>query len=241
MNATKQFAGIPGRIVWIAEALLTFLCFLSTPAWCSSTPDDRLPYSAMPAVTNSSAVLDDQRLGALPGKVTHCATDREGDHSLNVVTMVEQAVSGYAQYTIRLQLASGAEQVFALAAPPGGLQPEMRDMSGDHIANDLVLVPSLFLSPPTVLLNDGLNHFELAVWSFFPGLLRGDHATRQHALHDDAAFASSGFKSRPLITVEGFLAPQQSQKTPVFTLANVSSTSSQGLPHSGRAPPSLPN
>jgi len=236
MSTTKQFFGMPDRIVWIAE-VLTLLCFLSVPARCSAAPDDRHQYSGMPAVTNSSTLLDDQRLATLPGKVTHCATDREGDHSLNVVTMVEQAVSGYAQYTIRLQLASGAEQVFALAAPPGGLQPEMRDMSGDHIANDLVLIPSLFWSPPTVLLNDGLNHFELAVWSLFPGLLRGDHATGPHAAHDNAAFVSSGFKSRALTTVEGFLASQQSQKTLAPTFARAASSSVQRLPHSGRAPP----
>jgi hypothetical protein len=61
-------------------------------------------------------------------------------------------------YTVRLQFASGAEQSISVAAPPGALQPEMRDMSGDSVANDLVLSPKLLGLPPIVLLNEGHDH-----------------------------------------------------------------------------------
>jgi hypothetical protein len=90
--------------------------------------------------------------------------DFDGDHSLDAATVIEQPSVGYAKYTVQLHLASGAEQSFVVMAPPGGLQVEMRDMTGDNIPNDVVLRPALLRWLPTVLVNDGHQHFEVA-WS----------------------------------------------------------------------------
>ena len=64
--------------------------------------------------------------------------DFAGDHSLDAATVTEQTSAGYANYTVELRLASGAEQSVVVSAPPGGLQIEMQDMTGDHVPNDVI-------------------------------------------------------------------------------------------------------
>ena len=83
--------------------------------------------------------------------VARYATIFEGNHSLDAATVTELISAPLTLYTVRLQFASGAEQSISVAAPPGGLQPEMRDMSCDSVANDLVLSPKLLGLPPIVL------------------------------------------------------------------------------------------
>jgi hypothetical protein len=89
--------------------------------------------------------------------------DFDGDHSLDAATVIEQPSAGYTKDTVQLHLASGVEQSVVVSAPPGGLQVEMHDMTGDKIANDVVLRPALLRWLPTVLVNDGHEHFEVAV------------------------------------------------------------------------------
>src|SRR5580692_3810532 len=43
--------------------------------------------------------------------------DFDGDHSLDVATVIEQPIGGYAKYTVHLHLASGVEQSIDLTAP----------------------------------------------------------------------------------------------------------------------------
>ena len=90
-----------------------------------------------------------------PRAVVRYATRFEGDHSLDAATVTESISAPCTLYTVRLQFASGAEQSISVTAPPGGLQPEMRDMSGDSVANDLALTSKLLGLPPIVLLNEG--------------------------------------------------------------------------------------
>ena len=104
-------------------------------------------------------------------QVTQYVMDSDGDHSLDLATVVEHPTGGYAQYTVQLHLASGVEQSLVVSAPAGGLQLEMHDMSGDKIPNDLVLRPTLFSRLPTVLLNDGDNHFAVAISGTVPNSL----------------------------------------------------------------------
>jgi hypothetical protein len=97
------------------------------------------------------------------------ATKLDGDHSLDTATVAEQAFGTYVRYTVvrytvRLEFASGHEQPLAITAPLGGLQPEMPDMSGDNIPNDLVLRSRLLRPPLVVLLNDGYDHLTVAVY-----------------------------------------------------------------------------
>src|ERR1700675_1408337 len=53
-------------------------------------------------------------------QVTQYAMDFDGDHSLDIATVIERAVGGYARYTIQLRLASGSEQSIDVTAPSGG-------------------------------------------------------------------------------------------------------------------------
>jgi hypothetical protein len=96
-------------------------------------------------------------------------------------------------YTVRLQFASGAEQSISVTAPPGGLQPEMRDMSGDSVANDLVLTSKLLGLPPIVLLNEGHDHLTVAS---SPGAFAcgEDRASGSYQVHRASALLSAKFK-----------------------------------------------
>jgi hypothetical protein len=143
-----------------------------------------------PAASESPAV-DKQ------GEVTSYVMDLEGDHSLNVATVVEQLFGGYASYTVQLHLASGAEQSIAVTAPPGGLRLEMRDMTGDNVANDLVLRPALIHWLPTVLVNDGHDHFAVVISNHPPDSLSSgqDLESGGSDARGTAALMPSGFKA----------------------------------------------
>jgi hypothetical protein len=128
-------------------------------------------------------------------EVTRYVTGFDGDHSLNAATVAEQVFARYAQYTLRLQFASGREQSIAVTGPPGGLQPEMRDMSGDSIPNDLVFTSSLLRSPLVVLLNDGHDHLTVAI---SPGSFASSdgRASRPRQAHRISTLVTSRFKPR---------------------------------------------
>jgi hypothetical protein len=130
-------------------------------------------------------------------EVTNYVMDFEGDHSLDVATVVEQAFSGYASYMIHLHLASGAEQSIAVTAPPGGLRLEMHDMTGDKVPNDLVLRPTLIHWLPTVLVNDGHDHFAVVISNHVPDSLSSgqDLQSRGSDARGIVALMSSGFKA----------------------------------------------
>ena len=63
--------------------------------------------SRSPAFSSVPVVSEPSALGVHP-KVTHYATQLDGDHSLKAATVVEQAFARYTLYTVRLQFASGA-------------------------------------------------------------------------------------------------------------------------------------
>jgi hypothetical protein len=120
-----------------------------------------------------------------------------GDHSLDDATVIEQPSAGYTKYVVQLHLASGAEQSVIVRAPPGGLQVEMHDMTGDKIPNDVVLRPALVRWLPTVLVNDGHEHFEVAVASADPSSFSSteDLGSRRRDSQMFAFLMSSGFKT----------------------------------------------
>jgi hypothetical protein len=130
-------------------------------------------------------------------EVTQYFMDFDGDHSLDLATVVEQAIGTYSLYTVQLYLASGNEQSIAIAAPPGGLRLEMRDMTGDKVPNDLVLRPALIRWLPTVLVNDGHDHFAVVVSNHRPDFLSSgqDVQSRGSDARGPAALISSGFKA----------------------------------------------
>jgi hypothetical protein len=170
--------------------------------------------------------------------VTSYVMDFEGDHSLDVATVVEQVFSGYASYTVQLHLASGTEQSIAVTAPPGGIQLEMHDMTGDKVPNDLVLTSTLLCWPPTVLINDGHDHFTVAISADFPGFSGEDRASSPHDVHGAAALMSCGFKTGSHANGGGLFLPQP-QATLFSPLAQPVTGRSDHKPLSGRAPPAL--
>jgi len=155
------------------------------------------------SVAPESPALGNQR------EVTQYAMDFDGDHSLDLATVVEQAIGEYSRYTVQLRLASGAEQSIAVTAPPGGLRLEMRDMTGDNVPNDLVLRPALIQWLPTVLVNDGHDHFAVVISNHPPDSLScgQDLESRGSDARGHAALMPSGFKAGGLTRSSG-LFPQ---------------------------------
>ena len=169
--------------------------------------------------------------------VTHYATGFDGDHSLEGATVVEQAFARYTVYTLRLQFASGAEQSLLVTAPPGGLQPEMRDMNGDSVPNDLVLTSKILGLPLIVLLNEGHDHLTVAI---SPGSFASDEgrASGPHQVHRALALVSSGFKRGGINNYGGPHYPQLEEKL-LSPLAFLSAKYTGHPSASGRAPPAL--
>src|ERR1700693_5058288 len=86
-----------------------------------------------PAPSGASYHADARaNLSAVGGSAISGSTDRseiknyfldfDGDHSLDVATVIEQPSAGYTKYTVELHLASGAEQSGVVSPPPRGLQ-----------------------------------------------------------------------------------------------------------------------
>jgi hypothetical protein len=168
---------------------------------------------------------------------TRYATGSDGDHSLDAATVAEQVFGRYTVYTVRLQFASGHEQSISVTAPPGGLQPEMRDMSGDDIPNDLVLTSKLLRSPLVVLLNDGHDHLTVAVspGAFASGEYR---ASGGHPAFHASALASPGFKHPGLGNGGELLIPQLPESLR-FSISVLPSQDAMFTCSAERAPPAL--
>jgi hypothetical protein len=154
-------------------------------AFTEGLQTDRRP-GELSQIAGKSQAANHQRL-------TRFATEIDGDHSLDAATIAEKTFDRFVLYTVRLEFASGREQSIAVTAPPGGLQPEMHDMSGDNIANDVVLTSKLLRSPLVVLLNDGHDHLTVAV---SPGSFasREDQAAGGHSAHRASMLVPQGFR-----------------------------------------------
>jgi hypothetical protein len=163
----------------------------------------------------------------------------DGDRSLDVAIAVDEIRTAYTRYTIRLQLPTGSEQSIAVSAPPGGLQPEVRDMTGDNVRNDLILTPKLLQWPLTVLVNDGHDHFILVVSPAPPESLASKEAEASKGdVQSTAALTSSGFKIGAL-SIGGRLFLPQPQQTIAWSIAEAVAKRLGHPSSSGRAPPTL--
>jgi len=122
----------------------------------------------------------------------------EDKESLNAAAVVNENLSLSTRYTVRVRLSGGDEQVISITAPPGGLQLELRDMTGDDVRNDLVLRPALIHWPLIVLLNDGHDHFTVAISATLPSFVdSGSRASRSRQNPETAALTSSSPKAGP--------------------------------------------
>jgi hypothetical protein len=152
---------------------------------------------------------------------------------------VEQSSSS-TRYTIHVRQASGAEQSIPVTAPPGGLQFEIRDMTGDGVQNDLIVTPTLLPEPLMVLVNDGHDHFTVGISSVPPDSLdssRGQASAAQH-VRELVALVSSTSKAGSLATSSRPFVPQ-SQVTYISSNTQTVTNRSGSTFPSGRAPPAL--
>jgi hypothetical protein len=120
------------------------------------------------------------------------------DTAAPAALVVEHNFALPTSYTVRVRLPGGPEQFIPVTAPPGGLQLEVRDMTGDNVPNDLVLRPALIHWPLIVLLNDGHDHFTLAISASLPTSLNPSrHASQSREMPETAALGSSSSKTGP--------------------------------------------
>jgi hypothetical protein len=185
-----------------------------------------------PAAAKSQALRDHR-------EVTRFAMDFDGDHSLDLATVIEQEIGAYSRYTVHLHLASGVEQSIAVTAPPGGLRLEMKDMTGDKVRNDLILRPALIHWLPTVLVNDGHNHFAIVI-SNRPGDYLSSGQDFESAGNDaraTAALMSSGFKAHGLTSARKFF--PESRETLLVPITGTTIPGWEISINSGRAPPAI--
>jgi hypothetical protein len=234
MRTDEEFLGAFGRTLWVTGLALAFTLSIGGNAY---SQDRNLNPLTAHSANNSwefSPPSEPSQM-AKHGKVTKYATGLDGDHTLDAATVAERAFARYTLYTVRVQFASGAEQSIALMAPPGGLKPEVRDMSGDRVPNDLVFTSMLFRSPLIVLLNDGHDHLTVAI---SPGsFASGENGlSSQHQLPRVAALGASRFKAGGLRNGEGFFSPQL-QESLLFPVARSVAITSDLASSSGRAPP----
>jgi len=87
----------------------------------------------------------------------------------STASITKQDLGPSTRYTLHVLLPGGGDQVIRVSAPPGGLQFEIRDMTGDNVRNDLLVRPALIHWPLMVLVNDGHDHFTGAILNSFPG------------------------------------------------------------------------
>jgi hypothetical protein len=209
------------------------------------------PHDASRDESNGYATKTDQESPSTPvvpepagisdhKQVTQYEMDYDGDHSLDFATVVEQEIGAFSRYTVQLRLVSGAEQSIAVTAPPGGLQLEMHDMTGDKVPNDLIIRPALLHWLPTILLKDGHDHYAVAISGTDPGSLSSGQELASRGNDDQGTFAliSSGFKTNGLMNDGGLFLPQAQEEV----LSPTTQTISQSLRYSSssdRAPPTL--
>src|SRR5579862_3751346 len=154
MDARSRGSATGGRLLMRAPKGLFAVGVLRTLGALALVLVFTLPGSVSALAQSSMALPSSESPASGTDRlVAHYALGFRGDRSLDLATVVEEAIAPSTLYIVQLQLSSGAEQSIAVAAPPGGLQLEMRDMTGDRVPNDLVLTPTLLRWPLTVLVN----------------------------------------------------------------------------------------
>lgn len=117
---------------------------------------------AGPAEAKSGGAQEKGSSSALAG-TEFAIGDFDGDRIPDLATVEAKpnGAQGDSRYAIRLQLTSGAAQVFGLTAPAGGLQIVAQDINGDN-ALDVLVRTTWQHQAIAVLLNDGHGNFTLA-------------------------------------------------------------------------------
>jgi hypothetical protein len=162
----------------------------------------------------------------------------DGDRALGAAAQVNRNLAPATRYTIHLRRAGGRDQLIPVIAPPGGLQFEVRDMTGDNVRNDLVLRPALVHWPLIVLLNDGHDHFTVAISAALPSSLNSlSRASRAQQVPETTALESSTSKAGGLAS-SGQAAPKPQQGFLSLLQQRVINRTGYASV-SGRAPPTI--
>jgi hypothetical protein len=161
----------------------------------------------------------------------------DADSALGAEAVVSENLAPSTRYTIHVRLADGSEQLIPITAPPGGLELRVRDMTGDNIQNDLVVRPALTHWPLIVLLNDGHNHFTVAISASLPSSMdSGSRLSRSQQVPDGAVLVSLASKADASASNRQFLVPKLQQGfLSSFTQSSTNRTDQISV--SGRAPP----
>ena len=162
----------------------------------------------------------------------------DGDRGLGAAAEVKRNLAPATRYIIHLRLAGGRDQLIPVIAPPGGLQFEVRDMTGDNVRNDLVLRPALVHWPLIVLLNDGHDHFTVAISAALPSSVDSDdRASGTQQIPETVALVCSASKAGRLAN-NGRPVPKLQQR--FFSPLPHWVTNRTGYASvSGRAPPTI--
>ena len=151
--------------------------------------------------------------------------------------MVSENLAPSTGYTIDVRLADGSEQLIPITAPPGGLELQVRDMTGDNVQNDLVLRPALIALAadraaerrPQSLHGGHFGHF---------AKLHGfrQPAVRSRQVPDGAALVSFASKAGTSASDRQFLVPKLQQGF-LSSFTQSSTNQTDRISVSGRAPP----
>jgi hypothetical protein len=247
MNIATQtrLARIPARPNATLLCTLALLSIAFVLAVCSSVgahshlrtmsrrPTRAVPQPASVPAQRESAPASPRGSGSLD------AVEFDGDQSLDAAAVIRQTFEPSTRYVVHVHLPSGADQSIAVNAPPGGLELEVRDMTGDNVRNDLVLRPALVHWPLSVLVNDGHDHFTVSISGVNPGAMDsgGDQASTPDRTQEIAALVSSFSEASALANRWGTFLPQLQQSL-IASISQTVTISSDRASSSGRAPPS---
>jgi hypothetical protein len=218
-HENTQETDCSGALRYVLVILLAFCLFavlLIGAIGGSSTATPWRPTRVVPQRFRSTVLRESQ---AAEKRISDALESRgtDADPALATAAVIHQNLISSTRYTVHVQLPRGGEQFIPVTAPPGGLQLEVRDMTGDNVQNDLVLRPALIHWPLIVLLNDGSDHFTVAVSASFPcSLDYGSRASRGRQIPETEALTSSSQKACPQVgsrqipvasLLRGFLSP----------------------------------
>jgi hypothetical protein len=161
----------------------------------------------------------------------------DADSALGAEAVVSENLAPSTGYTIDVRLADGSEQLIPITAPPGGLELQVRDMTGDNVQNDLVVRPALTHWPLIVLLNDGHNHFTVAISATLPSSMdSGSRLSRSQRVPDGTVLVSFASKAGASASDGQFLVPKLRQGF-LSSFTQSATNQTDRISVSGRAPP----
>lgn len=150
-------------VSWVCFLLL--LVGFSGPAWAQESASTRVTATSIGSGT------------------PFAFADFDGDHRPDLAyVQTGQSALNSGAYWIDFRLSFRGPYSVMVAAPPGGLQIEARDVNGDN-AVDLVVSTAWLRQPVAILLNDGHGAFTPEKPAAFPGAFQQNTSERLASHH----------------------------------------------------------